>query len=313
VGFRLKQDQPVADEIRRIVIRQFELAAGELRDVGNPNDDAAIHRARRRMKKVRALIRLVRPTLGDTFDRVDRRLRKTAHLLAPIADGQGIVHALDELADKYRSDFSPAVFDTIRAGLVEREVRADRKAKVDRLLQRVRSALRKERNRVAIWEPKGGGFRDIADGLETGYRRARKALATALKHPTADNYHRWRRRVKDSWFHVRVIETRCGNRLASYERRLETLDECLGQYHNFALLRGILAADPFVSRQETARRLRLIRRYQAELRQRARSLGTSAYRERPGHFVRRVRALWRLANLVEPRHSTRTCRQHASA
>jgi hypothetical protein len=54
-----------------------------------------------------------------------------------------------------------------------------------------------------------------------------------------------------------------------------------------------------VSRQETARRLRMIERYQSELRQRARKLGRRIYAERPGHFVRRVRALWRLAKAAE--------------
>jgi hypothetical protein len=123
-------------------------------------------------------------------------------------------------------------------------------------------------------------------------------MTIALKRPNADNYHRWRRRVKDHWFHVRLIEGRCANRLKSYEHRLEALDECLGEYHNFALLRSILCADPFVSRVETARRLRLIRQYQAQLRRHARSLGARLYHERPRRFVRRVRAFWRLANLV---------------
>jgi CHAD domain-containing protein len=298
VAFSLKQDQPVGDEIKRIVTRQFELATTELKDIGDPRGDAAIHRARRRVKKIRAVIRLARPALGDTFGPLDKRLRDTIRLLAPVADGQGVVHALDELAAKCRDDFSPPVFETIRAGLVEREARADRKAKVDRVLQRVTATLRSERARVKHWRVRGGGFRRIAAGLETSFRRARKAMAAAVDHPTADNYHRWRRRVKDHWFHVRLIEARSGNRLATYERRLEALDECLGEYHNFALLHGILFGDPFVSRQETARRLRLIRRYQAELRRRAVSLGARLYNERPGHFVRRVRALWRLANLV---------------
>jgi hypothetical protein len=311
VAFRLKQDQPVSQEIRRIVLRQFELAAGELTDIGNPDSDAAIHKARRRVKKIRAVIRLVRPGLGGTFQRLNKRLRQTIHLLAPIADGQGVVHALDQMADKYRADFSPPVFATIRAGLVEREARADRKAKVERVLERTRETLKAEQERVKDWALKGGGFRSIENGLETSFRRARKAMAAAFEHPTADNYHTWRRRVKDHWFHVRLIEGRCGNRLARYKRRLEALDECLGEYHNFALLRTILSADPFVSRQETARRLRIIRRYQSELRRHAQSLGTRLYHEKPRHFIRRVQAFWQLANVLGHVPSQRTWRRSA--
>jgi CHAD domain-containing protein len=298
VAFGLKAGQPIGDEIRRIVSKQFELAASELTAIGTPHSDEAIHRARRRVKKIRAVIRLVRPALGDTFGPVDKRLRRTVKLLAPVADGQGVVQALDELATRYSEGFSRPVFETIRAGLVEREARADRKAKADRVLERVTETLRKERTHVKHWRIRGNGFKRLAPALETSFWRAKKAMAKSVEHPTADNYHRWRRRVKDHWFHVRLIETRCGNRLGACKRRLEALDACLGDDHNFALLRAILGADPFVSRQETARRLRLIHRYQTELRRRAQLLGARVYAEQPRDFVRRVRTLWRLTNLV---------------
>lgn len=313
MGFCLKQNEPVVKEIVKIVLRQFEMADTELTDIGNPSGDAAIHKARRRVKKIRALILLVRPGLGGTFGPLNKRLRETMHLLAPIADGQGVVHALDQMAERYREDFSPPVFATIRAGLVEREARADRRAKVERVLQRARATLKAERARVKDWGLRGGGFRSIAGGLETSFRRARKAMAITVEHPTADNYHAWRRRVKEHWFHVRLIERRCGNRLARYKRGLESLDECLGEYHNFALLRTILSADPFVSRQETARRLRIIRRYQAELRRRANTLGARLYHEKPRHFIRRIQAFWQLTNALGHVPSHGTCRRTASA
>jgi len=314
VGFSLKPNEPVAKEITKIVLRQFEMADTELTDIGNPSGDAAIHKARRRVKKIRALIRLVRPGLGGAFDPLNKRLRETVRLLAPIADGQGVVDALDKMAEKYREDFSPPVFATIRAGLVEREARADRKAKVERVLQRARATLKTERTRVKDWDLNGGGFRSIADGLETSFRRARRAMIVTVEHPTADNYHTWRRRVKEHWFHVRLIERRCGTRLARYKRRLEALDECLGEYHNFALLHTILSADPFVSRQETARRLRIIRRYQVELRRRASSIGSRLYNEKPRHFIRRVQAFWQLTNVLG-HHVTpdRTCRRRTAS
>ena len=313
MGFCLKQNERVAKEIKRIVLRQFELAATELTDVGSPSGDAAVHKARRRVKKIRALIRLVRPGLGSAYAPLDKRLHQTVRLLSPIADGQGVVHALDQMADRYREDFSPPVFATIRAGLVEREARADRKAKVERVLQRARATMKTEHARVRAWNLHGNGFRAIADGLETSFRHARRAMIAAVDHPTADNYHAWRRRVKDHWFHVRLIERRCGNRLLRYKRRLEALDECLGEYHNFALLRTILSADPFVSRQETARRLRIIRRYQAELRRRVASLGARLYNEKPRHFVRRVQAFWQLTNVLHDGTAHRSCGHRASA
>jgi CHAD domain-containing protein len=298
VGFRLKPDEPVATEVKRIIARQFERAVTELRSIGNPRSDAAVHRARRRVKKIRAALRLVRSALGGTFGPLDKRLRRSAQLLAPVADGQGVVEALDRLAEKYRDDFASAALASFRAGLLEREMRADRQAKVHRVLQTVSTILREERTQVNGWRLKRAGFQPIGEGLELTCRRARQAMAAATTHPTAENFHVWRRRVKDHWFQVRLIESRCGNRLVAYERRLEALDDCLGEYHNFALMRTILSAEMTVSRDETARRLRIIRRYQGELRRQARALGARIYNEKPRHFVRRVHALWRLANVL---------------
>ena len=298
MAFRLKRDAKIGDEVKRIVGRQLELATTELRRIGDPRSDAAIHRARRRVKKIRAVIRLVRPALGGTFQPINKRLRETVDLLAPVADGQGVVEALDRLSEKYQDGFAAATLATFRAGLVEREARADRQAKVDRVLQRVSAALRDERERVKKWKLKGASFKPLARSLETSCRAARKAMAATIAHPTTDNFHLWRRRVKDHWFHVRLLKARCGNRLLAYERRLEQLDDCLGEYHNFALLGAIVMAETSVPRPEGARRLRIIKKHQGELRRQAYALGRRIYAEKPRHFVRRVRALWRLTNVI---------------
>ena len=298
MAFRLKRDARIGDEVKRIVGRPLELATTELRSIGDPRSDAAIHRARRRVKKIRAVIRLVRPSLGGTFQPINRRLRETVDLLAPVADGQGVVEALDRLSEKYGDGFAAETLATFRAGLVEREARADRQAKVDRVLQRVSATLRDERERVKKWKLKGASFKPLARSLETSCRAARKAMAATITHPTTDNFHWWRRHVKDHWFHVRLIKARCGNRLLAYERRLEALDDCLGEYHNFALLGAIVMAETSVPRPEAARRLRIIKKYQGELRRKAYALGRRIYAEKPRHFVRRVRALWRLTNVI---------------
>jgi CHAD domain len=304
VAFRLKPDEPIAKEVKRIVRRQLELAATELKDIGNPESDEAIHEARRRVKKVRAVIRLVQPVLHATRG-IDRRLRKVNRLLAPVADGQGVVQALDRLGMKYKDDLPEQTVAALRAGLIERGARADRRVKVDHVLQTVTKALQAERARVDKWRLTKGGFRAIAQGLEDSSRRARKAMALAMAHPTPDNYHLWRRRLKEHWFHVRLLDPRCGSRLTGYARRLDALDGCLGEYHNFALLRSILAVDAFVSRVETAHRLRIIERYQAELRHTSRVLGKRVHAEPPRHFVRRVRELWRLTKAARRVRQTR--------
>jgi hypothetical protein len=126
-------------------------------------------------------------------------------------------------------------------------------------------------------------------------------MIDAWIHPTPDRHHTWRRYVKDHWFHVRLLEGRCGNRLLNYQRRLEALDGILGEYHNVVLLREVLVADNALSRDEKAQCLRVVTSYQRTLRRHAHLLGARLYSEKPRRFVRRVKRLWRSESAADAR------------
>jgi CHAD domain-containing protein len=292
VGFRLKSGQAVSSEVRRIVLQQLEVAISELKSIGDPESDEAIHDARRRIKKIRAVIRLVRPVLDKAYRPVDRDLRDISRLLAPVSDGQGVIDTLNELAQRYRKVLPPRTVNSIRSDLVERERRIDSQTEADHVLEKASATLRAERGRVRRWRLSAEGFRAVRPGLKASVRRARNAMIAAWIHPTAAHHHRWRHHVKDHWFHVRLIEAWCGKRLMPYQRRLEALDGVLGEYHNLVLLREVLVTDSALSRRETRLCLRVVARYQRALRRHAHVLGARIYFEKPRRFVRRVRRLW---------------------
>jgi len=292
MSLRLKRDAPIAAEIRRLVLQQLEAAISELRAVGDPGSDEAIHDARRRVKKIRAVIRLVRPALDKTSRVIDRDLKDVSRMLAPVADGQGIIETLDQIAHRYRKLLPPGAVRSIRAGLRERSARIDREANARGIIRMAADALRAERGRVRRWAISGDGFSSIASGLEESYRRARKGMILAWSKPKAHHYHSWRRYVKDHWFHVRLVEENCGNQLLPYQRRLEALDGVLGEYHNLVILREVLATDGYASRRETARCLQVVSQYKRLLRHHSETLGVRIYAEKPRRYVRRVKRLW---------------------
>lgn len=295
MSYRLKLERPVGSELRRLGEKQFELALAAMQGVGSRRRDKAMHRARRHIKKIRALIRLFQPSLAPSFRPVDRRLGTVSRLLGPIADGEAVVDTLVRIEEKYRDEFPRRTFRTVHAGLVQLEFRADRKAKFDRVLETVTRLLRVEQSRTRLWRLEASGFRAIAPGLGRSVRRTRRAMALTLEQPTDEHYHLWRRRVKDLWLQVRLLQARCGGGLAREEAQLEQLDGYLGEYHNCLLLAAVLTAEPLASRQCTARCLRLVRRYQAELRSEIHPLARDTLREKPRRFVQRARQLWRLA------------------
>jgi hypothetical protein len=291
----LKPGRSIASDVKRIVDKQLTLAGDDLRAIGDRCSDDAIHEARRHVKKVRAILRLVQPALGEAYSGANRRMRTANRMLAPIADGRAVVDTIGRLRKQYGTTLTRRTLTATRAVLDERAARIDRKADLDRVLPKVAAILRRERRRVAAWTLNARGFRAIGPGLEESIRGARHAMAQARRHPTAENYHVWRRRVKDLWFHVRLVDARCGGALTVDEHRLEALDGCLGEYHNVVLLEHILMSEALVSRQQTTRGLHLLRRYQTELRQMALALAHRCLHEKPRRFVRRVEGLWQSA------------------
>jgi len=293
MAFRLRQGASISDEVRRIVLKQLEAAISELHSVGDPQSDDAVHDARRRVKKIRAIIRLVRPVLDKEYRAVDRDLSTVSRLLAPVADGRGIVETLTEIEHRYPASLSKRALAAARKGVLRNGARADRDAHARGILKIAAGTLRSERSRVKRWRVRGEGFSAIAPGLEESYRRARRMMLVTWSKPKPSHFHTWRRYVKDHWFHIRLLEGHCANHLVAYERRIEALDGILGEYHNVILLRDLLVTDASLRREESARCLRVVARYQRVLRRHAEILGARIYTERPRRFVRRVRHLWR--------------------
>jgi hypothetical protein len=295
VGYRLDPQQPVAHELRRIADRQLELAIAALTRIGNADHDSGVHEARRRVKKVRALIRLFRSALGRQARAVNGRLRAVNRLLAPIADGHASVATLAQLADRYRHELPPETAATIRATILRRTSLADEEAALKDVTHTAAALLRAERDGVKDWALSETGFDAVAPGLKRTARAVRRAMDKAMASSRSQGYHTWRQRVKDQWLQVRLLQERCGNGLALDERKLEALDGCLGDCHNCAILCDVLTSDATLNADDAARLLTLVRGYERELRRRACQLGTAVHQDTPERFVSRVRRLWRSA------------------
>jgi hypothetical protein len=103
----------------------------------------------------------------------------------------------------------------------------------------------------------------------------------------AAQFHLWRRRVKDHWYHMRLMAARHPT-ARSRARRLKELERWLGSEHNLAILRTTILAAPaqFGDARTTDLVLGCIIKYQKWLRERALKLGRRL-------LARQPRALWK--------------------
>jgi len=126
-------------------------------------------------------------------------------------------------------------------------------------------------------------------GIRRGYQRARKAMAQVQAHPEDVLFHAWRRRVKDHWYHVRLLDG-LNRRADTRARRLHRLETWLGDDHNLVLMRAAILSAParFGDARTTSLVLGCVSKYQASLRRRALKLGDHLFTPGPRAFRRLV-------------------------
>ena len=289
MAFALDRKGSTGRQLRKLVQKELETAIGAL-DSDDP-DEAAIHEARKSVKKSRAVLRLLRAHLGPAYGRENRRLRDAAHLLASLRDADATTETLQALHGRYTNVVTPRIASHIDRGLRGRRRRARRRAA--RRVSLALSAIRRAHASAPAKVGKAGHFAAVRRGVTQAYRGARRAMEGLGPDADAAALHLWRRRVKDHWYHVRLF----GRVHAAVSRRvraLERLEEWLGTDHDLAALEGLILAarDQFGAARETAIVLGCITKYQQHLRMRAIRQGKGLFAQKPRDFSRTVTGWW---------------------
>src|SRR5262249_43700516 len=134
-----------------------------------PLSDDVVHDARKRLKKARALLRLLREALGSrTYGRENVCLRDAALPLTEVRDAKVLVDTFDKLAQR-RDDKSTA---QIRQDFVEhqQEVRQRLLEEGDGLTA-VKQSLEGARARAKQWRVGRKNWSFLGIGLKKTYRR----------------------------------------------------------------------------------------------------------------------------------------------
>ncbi len=293
MAYRLERGESVIKGLKRVVRDEIESASAHLAGQKKTSRDEAIHEARKSIKKVRALLRLAGRELGGTGTREDRRLRDIGRRLSEFRDAFVMIDTFDGLKRKYRWETSRKL-GSVRTGLIRRRTQSRREEEMRIVLDHASAALAQAAQRVAEWPLVSDGYAAIGEGLEATYRAGRAALERVRKDPHPENFHQLRKRVKDYWYHVRLLENLWTDVMTTYEKTLKDLETWLGEDHNLAVLRERIAAEPaFYGSQKDIELLNeLIGRYQTELRQQSLSLAERIYEEKPREFRRRMKHLW---------------------
>jgi CHAD domain-containing protein len=287
-AYRLGRGEPAGEGLRRVAIGRLDHALDRLD--APPDDPEAVHEARKDLKKLRSVLRLLRRRIGDEeYRRENAYARDTGRMLAGARDAQVRLETLDEL---------------ISSGVLHAEPLAEFRARLEHD-QRAQAAARHRgrepaerlaaaRDRARAWRVGGEGWDAVGPGIKRSYRRGRDRMAVAVERPTVENLHEWRKRVKDLWYQLRLIAPAWPRVIDALAEEAHALSERLGDDHDLAVLAGSARDnhDAFADPAELDALLETIARRRAELQGDAVAIGRRLYADEPAAFVSRTRTWW---------------------
>jgi CHAD domain-containing protein len=292
-AYRLRRGETVPAGVRRIAATRADDAIERLSGAGDGDPAAAVHEARKDLKKLRSLLRLVRDELGeDLYSRENDRYRDAGRLLSAARDAEVKLETLTALEE--RDDELPGeAVEGLRSRLEgEREdERPDRDAAT--------AAIVGGREAIEDWSLEHDDWRAVEPGLRRSYKRGRKRMKRAARDPSAENVHDWRKRSKDLWYHLRLVRQAWPELLGDTADQAHELADLLGDHHDLAVLASAARSDAGLraAPDEQARVLASIERRQTELFDGALSVGRRVYAEKPREFSARVGAYWEASEL----------------
>jgi CHAD domain-containing protein len=297
-----------------------EAAVRQLRRDSRDDLPTAVHGTRKSLKQVRSLLRLVRDDLGeDRYRSENARYRYAAQLLSSSRDAQVKLETLAALRRRY-GDEVPAMDGLEQTLSAERERLAgslggvgdadragssggkgdarDRDAAVDeaaatieRRLEQAAQEIEAGAAAIAEWRLESSGWKLMRSGLERSYRRGRVRFAKVQADPTPEGVHEWRKRVKDLWYHLRLLRGIWPEAMQGPVDAAHELSDLLGDHHDLSVLAQDVHDDNGRDAHSKAL-LGLIERRQRELLAAAIPLGERLYAEKPKQFAGRLSAYW---------------------
>jgi CYTH domain-containing protein/CHAD domain-containing protein len=295
-AYRLQLEESAADGLPRVARGRAEKATKRLQGAETEDLADAIHGARKDLKKIRAVLRLLRTELGEkTFRTENRRYRDAGRLLAASRDAEVKLLTLKGLEQHFGGELplAPALAWS-EALEADRDVIGDDDG--DQIGARIDEAagmIRAGETRISDWRLKRDSWKLIEPGLDRSYRDGRQALRAARQDHGPDRVHELRKRAKDHWYELRLLAGSWPGLLDESAAQVHELTELLGDHHDLAVLGEDLGGRVGVVAERDAIQV-LIERRQVELLDQALGLGERIYAEKPKHFRRRLRAYWRI-------------------
>ncbi|AHK04221.1 MULTISPECIES: CHAD domain-containing protein [Rhizobium/Agrobacterium group] len=298
--FRIDPNKPFDDEIRRAGLELIEEAIISLRDQPSGRHEA-VHDARKRFKRLRALYRLIARAAPDFSKEENARFRDIARSLAFAREATALVETVEYLETFAASTTQGKALRSIATVLRKRRDHAiEHEAGLDEAIAAAIAGCEEARKKLkAVSLP--DELKDVTRLVKTGWakqrKRARKALADCHEQADVEHFHELRKAGQAYWMHLGLLRRLWPSAMRAKRADTKRLVDILGHEHDLSVLAAFADREPerFGNGERLALLLDAIIQRQQALRGDGLELANEVFSESARTESRIVGLLWRQA------------------
>jgi len=298
--FRIDPNKPFDDEIRRAGLELIEEAITSLRDQPSGRHEA-VHDARKRFKRLRALYRLVARAAPDFSKEENARFRDIARSLAFAREATALVETVEYLETFAASTTQGKALRSIATVLRKRRDHTiEHEAGLDEAIAAAIAGCEEARKKLkAVSLP--DELKDVTRLVKTGWakqrKRARKALADCHEQADVEHFHELRKAGQAYWMHLGLLRRLWPSAMRAKRADTKRLVDILGHEHDLSVLAAFADREPerFGNGERLALLLDAIIQRQQALRGDGLELANEVFSESARTESRIVGLLWRQA------------------
>ncbi|TBW26799.1 CHAD domain-containing protein [Gramella sp. KN1008] len=289
--YKLEKDKSLKKNITYVAAEEVD---GCLSSLNTLNIHEAVHDIRKRLKKLRALARLVRDDMGEeNYKSVNIYYRDLGRELAELRDLTAHIETMEAIRERYGNYLYVNFFNTVIKNIEkERDKMEGELRKENFFSEHLPGKLDYAKNELVKWPVDSNDIQIILPSIQRVYKRGKNALKEAYENPSKESFHEWRKRVKYLWYQILLLQDTWPELFGSFEAEIHELADLLGNDHDLMVLKERLNKDAFGLKDPSHAELihALVREYSDHLRSTAKLKGELIYAEEPEAFTKRMAA-----------------------
>ncbi|SMC43404.1 CHAD domain-containing protein [Rhizobium sp. RU36D] len=297
MAYRIDASASFDREVKTVAAEQLSRAIAALETQPDGLHEA-IHEARKKLKRVRGLYRLVARDRKEFRQTENARLRDAARSLSAVRDATALIETVAYLERHTESPDEIAALQQTLAALTER--RDAIAAAETGLADKANAAI--EACRIATAAVEAETFptspRKVAKALSKAWKNAslktRHVLEACHTDAHAERFHDLRKAAQLYWMHLSLLRDLWPSAFAAKRSQAKQLVDILGHEHDISLLVELLDDEPGIcgSGEVQSHLLGVIIRRQQALRTEALDLADQVFADAPSREAKVIRALW---------------------